>query len=115
MGVVFFSSLAMACGGAWAVRAWKRRRLLRRYAERVARIVERDETIQGHFREHPEAVAVRKRRLCGKNVSIRLTLLAESGAVDVAVSEPHPLLNNYSSVTARAKFRVPALPDGAQD
>lgn len=112
MGVVFFSSLAMACGGAWAVRAWKRRRLLRRYAERVARIVEDDETIQGHFREHPKAVAVRERRLCGRDVSIELILLAEPGVISVAVSEPSSLLNHYSPVTAWAKFRASAPPGG---
>ena len=112
MGVVFFSSLAMACGGAWAVRAWKRRRLLRRYAERVARIIEDDETIQGHFREHPKAVAVRERRLCGRDVSIELILLAEAGVISVAVSEPSSFLNHYSPVTAWAKLRASALPGG---
>lgn len=96
----------MACGGALAVRARKRRRLLRRYAERVVRIVEGDETIQRHFREHPKAVAVRERRLCGEDVSIKLILLAGPGVISVAVFEPDSLLNNYSPVTAWAKFRA---------
>ncbi len=112
MGVVFFSSLAMACGGALAGRAWKRRKLLRRYAEHAARIVEADETIQGHFRKHPEAVAVRERRLCGKSVSIELSLPAGSDVICVAVSEPSSFLNGFSPVKAWAKLRAAAFPDG---
>ncbi len=115
MGVVFFSSLAMACGGALAVRAWKRRRLLRRYAGRVARIVEGDETIQRHFREHPKAVVVRERRICGKDVSVKLILCAESGVIRVVVSESDSLLNNYSPVTVWAKFCASGPSGGLQD
>jgi hypothetical protein len=78
-------------------------------------VVEDDETIQRHFREHPKAVVVRERRLCGKDVSVKLILCAESGVIRVTVSEPDSLLNNYSPVTAWAKFRASGPSGGPQD
>lgn len=105
MGVVFFSSLAMICGGALLKRNWARRKILRRYALRVAEIVENNAEIQAYFRAHPEAVLTRERRLCGKPVEIELSLFERESAILVAVTDPNSVFNNCRPVTERVDWR----------
>ena len=107
MGVVFFSSLAMACGGVFVKRAWGRRKVLKRYANRIAKIIEANLEIQAYFRENPKEIVVRERLLGGKPVCIELMFLPDENIIDVAVSEPGTL-SNYCPVSAWAVCRDPS-------
>lgn len=107
MGVVFFGSLAMACGGALLKRTRKRRKFLRRYAERIAKLVEDNDEIQAHFRKNPKAVVVRERRVCGKNLSVELIFVADENVISIAVSDSDSFYNNFVPVTAWAVLSVP--------
>lgn len=101
MGVIFFSSLTMLCGGALFKRARERRRFLKRYANRLAKIVENNAAIQAHFLKNPKDVVARERRFCGREICVELSFLPEENVIDVAVSEAGTL-SNYCPVGARA-------------
>lgn len=105
MGLVFFSSLAMACGGALLKRVRDRRKFLRRYAERIAALVESNDEIQAHFRKNPKALVARERRLCGKEVSVELVFIADENAISIAVSDT--FCDSFLPVTVRVKQKLP--------
>lgn len=95
----------MACGGALLKRMLDRRKFLRRYAERVAKLVGNSDEIQAHFRENPKAGVVRERRLCGKAIAVELILIEGEHTISVAVSEPGSFYNNFFPVTVWAELR----------
>lgn len=78
MGVIFFSSLTMLCGGALFKRARERRRFLKRYANRLAKIVENNAAIQAHFLKKSE-----RRRRAGtpflRKGNLRGTVVSSGG------------------------------------
>lgn len=98
MGVAFFSTLAFCAGGSLVHRVRKnlrRRKILQRYATRLAALLEKDESVLEAFRRDPEKIILRKRRLCGKTIEIELRVFPEPERIlHILVSEPDSFLNN---------------------
>lgn len=88
-----------------AKKSQAKRKLFKRYAEKIAARIERDGELQKRFREDPDAVCVRERRVCGNDVSVEIRITdKESERISVLVSSDSSFLNCHFPASAEAKL-----------